>query len=512
MTVYMAIATTSLVWLLPLVLLMHRGRKDKAFRQEAALDTAANVATLLFKDKFLIDASRSMIRALGVDGGKPVTWDDLYIRFVWRFPEFPPTPPEQGMELVTPSDQDSARLRVSVDHGTILLELIDSAVLAAERHIALYNRQALEPLGAVAKVTPSPVWRIDGEGAVVWANKAYYALCTHLGRTGDAALIQEATDLPCREEEQAMKLEFEKDGRKEILWYSIICTEYDDQRIFVATDITALTKAEKAQRNFVQTLAKTFAHLPIGLAIFDRNHQLILFNPALLDLTLLTADFLTGRPDLVSVFDRLRESRMMPEPKDYTDWRNQLAELVKLASADNYCETWSLQSGLTFKITGRPHPDGAIAFLIEDISSEMSLTRRFRAELDQSQSALDALIDGIAIFSQVGVLMMCNDTFSQIWDSDPDDSLQELTVLDLLRKWHLHSLPNPHFSDLRDFILQPNERSEWSADFVHRQIGPMAFHVTPMRGGTTMVRFEQILPEDLPADHRVLRLDHDQLQ
>jgi len=54
-----------------------------------------------------------------------------------------------------------------------------------------------------------------------------------------------------------------------------------------------------AQRNFVQTLTKTFAQLSIGLAIFNRERQLVLFNPALIDLTALPADFLTGRPHLL---------------------------------------------------------------------------------------------------------------------------------------------------------------------------------------------------------------------
>jgi hypothetical protein len=41
------------------------------------------------------------------------------------------------------------------------------------------------------------------------------------------------------------------------------------------------------------------------------------------------------------------------------------------------------------RVTGRPHPNGAIAFLFEDISQEVSLTRRFRTDLDLDRGILD---------------------------------------------------------------------------------------------------------------------------
>ncbi|MAJ04508.1 MAG: hypothetical protein CMH03_07285, partial [Marinovum sp.] len=47
------------------------------------------------------------------------------------------------------------------------------------------------------------------------------------------------------------------------------------------------------------TLGKTFAEMSVGLAVFDQNHRLVLFNPALIDLTLLGADFLSERPILI---------------------------------------------------------------------------------------------------------------------------------------------------------------------------------------------------------------------
>ena len=106
---------------------------------------------------------------------------------------------------------------------------------------------------------------------------------------------------------------------------------------------------------------------------------------------------------MVSFFDQLRESRRMPEPKNYKNWRQEIAEVIAAATDGRYQETWSLENGKTYSIRGRPHPDGATAFLIEDITAEVTLTRNFRAELEQSQSLLDKLEDGFAVFSASGV-------------------------------------------------------------------------------------------------------------
>ena len=125
-----------------------------------------------------------------------------------------------------------------------------------------------------------------------------------------------------------------------------------------ALNVDTVVNAEIAQRNFVQILTKTFAHLSIGLAIFNRDRQLALFNPALVDLTDLPAEFLTGRPTIMCFFDRLRDNRTMPEPKNYANWRARVGTVVAAASDGSFRETWALPDGRTFRVTGRPHPDG----------------------------------------------------------------------------------------------------------------------------------------------------------
>ncbi|MGR3702230.1 MAG: PAS-domain containing protein [Paracoccaceae bacterium] len=340
---------------------------------------------------------------------------------------------------------------------------------------------------------PYPIWQSSGTGQVIWANTAYRDLVARftadpLPEPDHPALF----DIPYKTEGESAscRMSLTPNGSVQPYWFDVRSLRLDSGWMNYATDVNAVVNAEIAQRNFVQTLTKTFAQLSIGLAIFDRKRQLALFNPALIDLTSLSAEFLSGRPNLLSFFDRLRDRQMMPEPKNYRSWRDQIADLVAAADNGQYRETWSLPSGLTYRISGRPHPDGAVAFLFEDISAEISLTRRFRSQLELGQSVLNTLDQSIAVFSPSGVLAFSNTAYRAMWGIDPDSSFSDISVTEASRQWQAGSLPTPVWGDLRDFVVQFGERVDWQADVTLRDGRVATCQVMPMAGGATMVLFQ----------------------
>jgi len=271
-----------------------------------------------------------------------------------------------------------------------------------------------------------------------------------------------------------------------------------------ATSRTALIRAEEAQRDFVQTLAKTFAHLSIGLAIFNRDRQLALFNPALTDLTGLPISFLSPRPTIGSFFDALRENRRMPEPKNYKTWRQRMADLVSAAEVGKFEETWTLETGQTYSVKGRPHPDGAIAFLIEDISAEVMLTRNFRAELELGQNLADTFDDALAVFSQSGQLTFSNKAYDHLWGFQGDSSFADVTITDAVKLWKEKSVPNPLWQDLQDAVLTLQDRSEWTMPVCLTGQTPMLCKVVPIASGATVIRFSRP-PAPLPTPIKRLK-------
>jgi PAS domain-containing protein len=476
-------------------------------------DDACNIA-FLFKDRVLIqmtDGASEVFDETGnsetPDGMGLDDWDRVRHALSQRFAALPESPVSQegNGQVVLPANHPDDDAFLVLDrwdnHARVSLVETAPASLAPEKDESGWLRQAVT--GA-----PYPIWQSDRNGKVQWANTAYKALVERFSNgLPDGSPDQPLFDPPFETENasSSCRISITPDGSVQPYWFDIRSMRLESGWMNYATDVNAVVNAEIAQRNFVQTLTKTFAQLSIGLAIFDRKRQLALFNPALIDLTSLSAEFLSSRPNLLSFFDQLRDRQMMPEPKNYRSWRDQIADLVAAADNGQYRETWTLPSGLTYRISGRPHPDGAVAFLFEDISAEISQTRRFRSHLELAQSALNTLEQSIAVFSSSGVLAFSNTAYRTMWSLDAEAGFTDLSVMDASRHWQAASTPTPVWGDLRDFVVQFGERTNWDADVLMRDGRIITCQVIPMAGGATLVLFE---PKDqcpLPVLDAVLQ-------
>ncbi|MEL7097417.1 MAG: PAS-domain containing protein [Pseudomonadota bacterium] len=456
--------------------------------------------TLLFEGCELVDATDTAHRILGLDPEK-ADWSSIKQELVHRFSGLPNDLDDldEGVHTLGPrTNNDPSFLEVERAGASSIVTLYsDGAKGDAGRLAQLEAENAT--LRRAVESSPHPIWQAEATGQVSWYNRAYGALLDKAGKqaSGTEPLFDIPPDLTQEPRDQRAQLQRQSDGTH--MWFDLVLQRMDGVAIGHAMDIEPVIRAEVAQRNFVQTLAKTFAQLSIGLAIFDRNGKLALFNPALVDLTTLPAELLSGRPDLATFFDQLRDRRMMPEPKSYISWRQEIAEMIAAAEDGRYQETWTLESGQTYRVSGRPHPDNAIAFLIEDISAEMLLTRNFRAELELGQSLVDSLTDPIAVFTNTGVLTLSNAAYRSLCKVDPHSSFADFTVLDALRDWHQIAQPSPVWGDIRDFVQDMGERVAWDAAVSLKDGSRWVCHVQPIATGATAVR--------LSPDHAHVKAD-----
>lgn len=347
-------------------------------------------------------------------------------------------------------------------------------------------RQSLEK-------SPVLVWREDPSGAVIWANAAYRALLCDSEEVDAHPWPLPALFAAFEADQPSGRARLERPDTKAVCWFDLHdCPAGEDQLRF-AIPADAAVQAQSSLREFIQTLAKTFADLPIGLAVFDRQRRLQMFNPALGDLTTLDAGFLTARPTLEDFLDRLREARMMPEPKDYRGWRQRMIALETAAASGYHSETWSLPDGQTYRVTGRPHPDGAVAFLFEDITAGMTLTRKFRAEIDLGREILDGLPEPVCVIAEGGDIVVTNATYRKLWpDAGP-------TLPEALSSWTAAD-PGWGAGDALECALLDRTAARTFAPNAlrHPEAGALACHVVPLSGGRNLVRFEQ-LGTDGPA-------------
>ncbi|WP_162784665.1 PAS-domain containing protein [Paracoccus suum] len=411
----------------------------------------------------------------------------------------------------------SARLRLTAEDlggGMTRLTLADPMAESAGILVDSLSQSALEEEASMLRDgidnAPMLAWRQGADGQVTWANTPYLAEAeAHSRDTGGATWpLPRLFDLPlagilaadlaaadhpgaARSPPHRAKLEggLRPAGTSQALrWFDCHALSSGGETLCFALPADAAVKAERNLREFVQTLTKTFADLPIGLAIFDNQRKLQLFNPALTELTTLSISFLTARPSLHTFLDRLREARMVPEPRDYRTWRKQMSTLEAAAASGHHVETWSLPGGQTYRVTGRPHPDGALAFLFEDITSEMSLTRRFRAQLTLGAMVVDALDEALGVFAPDGQMVLENEAWRRLWGGGALPLPERLRAIEAALDASGGAGARPGLARLTQHLTQDKERRPASGAMLGPH-GLLGWQVTPLPGGQVMVGF-----------------------
>lgn len=476
--------------------------KDQKLRNQTSREKDSVV--FLFNDQTLADATPAGRQILGAipKQGSGSDWQHLSHALESRFPNLTEQVGELAElgKLTIPSIDGAHRIEAEWREGLARIQLSsddtsDTAPVVDRMSFDAMQNE-LEGLRATAQHVPVMIWREDANGKITWANKSYLDQATDPSALDGVASWppQKLFDRPRLEEAKSLEgprrvaVQLPADGKRH--WFELYDAALGDETVLTAIPVDRVVNAEKSRTEFVTTLTKTFAHLPIGLAIFDRKRQLSLFNPALTDILAMSASFLVGQPTLFTFLDRLREKRMMPEPKDYVSWRQQMTDLESAAVNGTYEETWSLPTGQTYRVTGRPHPDGAVAFLFEDITSEISLTRRFRRELEMGQSALDCIEDAIAIFSPGGVLSMSNAAYTKLWGNDPSTTLEDINLGDAIRTWRTTAGDTPVWRMLKEFVAAHGERQSWTDRIALLDGRQLECQFTPMVRGATMARFQ----------------------
>ncbi len=340
---------------------------------------------------------------------------------------------------------------------------------------------------------PLVIWA-ETNNKVIWSNAPYQTLFKKIDRIGIAA-FEPVTKYTRDGNNRRMRICAENDGQTAEFIVEKIAI--DNKTIYYASDAKPLIETEQELQRFIQTLTGTFAHLPIGLAIFDKKRDLSLFNPALTELLNLPAEWLIRQPSLMGFLDRLRSEGIMPEPDNFSSLREEFHNLESGAVEGTYRAEWTLANGRIYRVVGRPHIQSGLALLFEDISKSVMVERQYRAELEQLYSAFDSLADGVAIFDPSGELVFVNDAFDELWCCDMAGALAPVNVIDFTRTLQERSAPTPAWGDFREFVLEPTERSQWQAIFNLNTQRTVLGTFSPITGGQVFCEFKVVTNTEL---------------
>lgn len=469
-------------------------------RQAGLFSDPGDETDFLFDGETLIDATPAARALLPFS---PMRAGPALARLTaWLSPRFPGLSdalarlPDEGRIALASAAGTGMPVVLLAEHrgGLTRIRISDGDPVAQTAPLTLADRAVQEELDVLRATTdraPLPIWQESAGGEVVWANTAYLDLVLRQNAVQDLTWplprLFERVATAQNADRQRLRLDLPEAPAQ---WFDLLGRAEGDARLMFALPADTAVQAEGALQDFMQTLAKTFAHLPIGLAIFDQARKLALFNPALIDLTALPPDFLAARPTLPAFFDAMRDRSMLPEPRDYREWRRRMVAMEEAAASGQYEETWTLPGGQTYHVTGRPHPNGALALMIEDISTEMSQTRRYRADLELGQAVIDAMDEAIAVFAASGLLVMSNAAYAALWDHDPAGTLDGMaTLAALCDHWRTRSAPTTVWDRAEDFAAAIGPQEGWVDEVTLMDGSPLRCRMARLAGGATLVGF-----------------------
>jgi len=384
---------------------------------DAANQTPARTA-FLFKDSELIDATptgRDLLAGLDTFGCDK---QNLILLCEDEYPELATTWDRlENLESVTleHASTGASDLVITRSGERFSIRFLDDTTSQGKTVQEDLLAARVHGLGEIINKLPGMVWKQHSSGQVLWSNQQYRDTLERLGKiqtdTGSTAierlLFPETPTSPgttAQSNDSFQRIDIEGQDH----WFKVTSIPSKDGDLYVAIDATETIEARKAQTATLRTFVQIFAQLSIGFAIFDENRQLSIYNPSISELSGLDPVFLTGKPTLLRLVEEMRQKGRTPEPKDFEDLRETIRKLERAAEGGTYEVVWTLADGQSLRITARPYQTGSIALLIEDVSSELALTRRYRTEVTLYQDLFEMVDKPTFVFSADGRFITSN--------------------------------------------------------------------------------------------------------
>ncbi len=360
-------------------------------------------------------------------------------------------------------------------------------------------------LSGLLNAAPLLVWSRTPEGAISWSAgqlqtrfgtvEAAKAATLAAGRGGKAAGAdgQGNPGGNARDAPERFRLELADAEGKGVVTLDVVeVPGPGDGSYGLAVDASAALEAERTLARFVRTMTDTFAHLNVGLAIFDRNRRLTLFNPALVDMWRADPAWLARRPSLREILDELRANRRVPETADFRAWRRRLTDLFEDTETADYEELWHLADGSDIRVLARPHPHGSLAFVFEDVTERIRLEQQFRHSIELRRATLDRLEEGLAVFGPDGLLQFVNTAFHEIWSTDEETMRPMMHVRDLIPLIGGFTVETEVWARLARFATSAESRQPWETRITMGTGRILNARAAALPDGATMVIFADV--------------------
>jgi len=196
-------------------------------------------------------------------------------------------------------------------------------------------------------------------------------------------------------------------------------------------DAWGTTEADHAARG--DAYAGLVDQLSTAVAAFDCHRRLVAANRALIERFGLSEQWLEKRPLLDDILDDLHAAGRLPEQRDYLAWRGQVVAMFDRPNT-GVRQVWHQPNGRSERVSIRPLPNGALAFLFDDITAELEQRRAYNVLVKVEQAIIEKLPEPAAVFGLDGRLKLFNREFLRLWRLEGDASvLEDAHISDLTK-------------------------------------------------------------------------------
>ncbi|MEI9991956.1 MAG: PAS-domain containing protein [Rhizomicrobium sp.] len=276
-------------------------------------------------------------------------------------------------------------------------------------------------LKSVLEALPVPVWIRNRKLALTWANRAFVT-ATGSGTLEkalktDPRLVRAERDLAGAVLDGNDVLNERRytvtEGRRRAL--SVDMFRLPSTSVAgVALDVTDSAHAEAQLKLSTDAYGDMLDRVDTAIAVFGSDRRLAVSNKLFAKMWDLSEAWLESHPALDDIFDRLRETRRLPEQRDFQAWKR---EHMRLFDVDDgqIDETWHIAGGSSVRVKAYPYLLGGVYYVFEDISETLHLNTSLHMLTQTQRATLDAIEDGMAVFGPDGRLKMHNSAFTDLW-------------------------------------------------------------------------------------------------
>ena len=188
----------------------------------------------------------------------------------------------------------------------------------------------------------------------------------------------------------------------------------DETIAISAIDVTDTVRTEARMQIYADAGADMLDKITTAIAVFGADQKLISNNSLYARMWSFPQDWLDTHPTLGEILDRLRESRLLPEQRDFAAWKKQNLEQFE-DGGKHHEDYWHMPNGRSLRVVAEPHLLGGLFFIYEDVSEPLQLKATIASLQAVQKATLDTIEDPVAIFEPDGRLTHSNRAFAKLW-------------------------------------------------------------------------------------------------